>query len=355
MSSRSFYDLINQLQKHLEQNLPFVVYHKPNDMQVNAQLQQNDDLYSVKDYSESGFVMAPFEGLPVLIPAQDSVFLTADFLVAKSFENYLEFVDSENSTLQTQHEQLVQKGMDAIKSGAFEKVVLSRSQAFEVAHFDWKPVYEQMLNLYPNAFAYCFFHPKVGMWLGAFSEQLVQYKMGQLKTMAVAGTQLFAAENELIWGEKEKQEQQIVTDFILDGLKQYASNVTHSEPYTMQAGRLVHIRTDIEATLTETNQLQKIIAFLHPTPAVCGFPKDAARKFILEHEGYDRAYYAGFLGELNVNQTTDLFVNLRCMQVVDRQKAILYIGGGITVDSHPEKEWQETVNKAQTMKRVLTD
>jgi isochorismate synthase len=43
------------------------------------------------------------------------------------------------------------------------------------------------------------------------------------------------------------------------------------------------------------------------------------------------------------------------MQVVDRQKAILYIGGGITVDSHPEKEWQETVNKAQTMKRVLTD
>ena len=92
---------------------------------------------------------------------------------------------------------------------------------------------------------------------------------------------------------------------------------------------------------------------MHPTPAVCGFPKDAARKFILENEDYDRAYYSGFLGELNWDDSTDLFVNLRCLQVVDGQKVILYVGGGITAESDPKKEWLETVHKAQTMKMVL--
>ena len=96
-------------------------------------------------------------------------------------------------------------------------------------------------------------------------------------------------------------------------------------------------------------------------------------KFILQHEPYNREYYTGYLGELNIRQetfrakggrnqenksyrslrkTTELFVNLRCMKLVD-DKATLFVGGGITKDSVPDDEWQETIEKSTTMLRIL--
>jgi isochorismate synthase len=109
--------------------------------------------------------------------------------------------------------------------------------------------------------------------------------------------------------------------------------------------------------------LQQVINLLHPTPAVCGLPKEKSKAFILENENYDRSFYTGFLGELNSSFATDsvssnLFVNLRCMQIevaskLTMTKAYLYMGCGITKDSIPEKEWTESVNKSMTMKKVL--
>ena len=98
--------------------------------------------------------------------------------------------------------------------------------------------------------------------------------------------------------------------------------------------------------------LKKAIQLLHPTPAVCGLPKEIAKAFIDTYEGYNRSFYTGFLGELNRDFASDLFVNLRCMQIENNQ-AHLYMGCGITKDSNPEKEWKESVNKSMTMKRIL--
>ena len=76
----------------------------------------------------------------------------------------------------------------------------------------------------------------------------------------------------------------------------------------------------------------------------------------LKNENYNRAYYTGFLGELNLNETSkntsELFVNLRCMEI-KKDIAVLFIGGGITKESNPESEWLETVSKSETMKKVL--
>ena len=87
-------------------------------------------------------------------------------------------------------------------------------------------------------------------------------------------------------------------------------------------------------------------------------PKKPAKDFIYQNEGYDREYYAGFLGELNIDLVTfktlqtDLFVNLRCMKMV-KNKAQLFMGCGITKDSNPEDEYMETVNKSMTMKKII--
>jgi isochorismate synthase len=97
-----------------------------------------------------------------------------------------------------------------------------------------------------------------------------------------------------------------------------------------------------------------VIRALHPTSAVCGMPLEAALTFLLNNEPYDRRYYTGYLGELNLgtDAQTHLYVNLRCMEIKD-QMAHIYVGGGITKDSDPELEWQETVAKSETMLHVL--
>ena len=176
--------------------------------------------------------------------------------------------------------------------------------------------------------------------------------------MAVAGTQLFEGTTNVIWQKKEIEEQQLVTDFIVKELKNKVSNLSLSNPYTMKAGKVLHLKTTIEGDWNGTTNLKDLLHILHPTPAVCGLPKVAAKKFILENENYNREFYSGFLGELNKNfstneKSTNLYVNLRCMKIENNQ-AHLFVGGGITKDSIPEKEWEETEFKSETMKNILT-
>ena len=178
------------------------------------------------------------------------------------------------------------------------------------------------------------------------------------QTVALAGTQAVTESTDVVWQEKEIEEQQLVTDFITQSLSDKVSELTVSSPYSVQAGNLWHIKTDIAATIGSNSNLEEIIKSLHPTSAVCGLPKAAAKDFILQNESYDRSYYSGFLGELNIDlatfrtEQTDLFVNLRCMKINDKHVE-LFIGCGITKDSVPEAEFIETVNKSMTMRKVL--
>ncbi|MCL6460875.1 MAG: chorismate-binding protein, partial [Flavobacterium micromati] len=194
-------------------------------------------------------------------------------------------------------------------------------------------------------------------WLGATPEQLLKVKELNFETISLAGTQKDKGSSEIIWGDKEREEQQFVTDYLVSKLENVASQVQFTKPYSIKAGSIWHIKTDVSGVLNLDSSLKKVIQLLHPTPAVCGLPKEIAKSFILENENYDRSFYTGFLGELNCNFTnsvvsSDLFVNLRCMQIKDLQ-AHLYMGCGITKDSDPKNEWEESVNKSMTMKKVL--
>ena len=128
---------------------------------------------------------------------------------------------------------------------------------------------------------------------------------------------------------------------------------TESGPYPAYAGTLSHLKTDFHFSLRDNNGLGDLLKVLHPTPAVCGLPKEEAYRFILENEGYDRRYYSGFIGWLDPNGRTDLYVNLRCMHIED-ERLTLYAGGGLLASSELNDEWLETEKKLQTMKRLIT-
>lgn len=349
--------LFDKVSQHRKQHLPFVLYRKPNSKTVIGLFQENDHLYFSKDFHEKGFAFAPFKNdHTIVFPLElSSVKFAAPHLVSASDEDTIgthpDPSEKENFMA------LVQKGIDAIGQGFFSKVVLSRTEAIVLPEFDLETVFERMLQQYATAFCYCWFHPKVGMWMGATPEKLLYAKENKFNTMALAGTQPFQGNDVVFWQNKEREEQEFVTHFIEENLKSITTEMTVSSPYTTRAGNLLHLKTDIEGVLSSNSNLKKVIDILHPTPAVCGLPKLLAQSFILENEGYDREYYTGFLGELNHDFNTneaasDFYVNLRCMKV-EKDKAYLYMGCGITKNSHPEAEWEETINKSKTMKRIL--
>ena len=370
-------DFFNYIEEHFESALPFVVYRKPNEEKIRALLQDDEMLHEVNDFSESGFVFAPFDASTsetVLIPAEESFAMELD-----SFENDTTFNGEVISIThkdegRDNHIELVKKGIDKIAHTAMKKVVLSRKQ--HVPHNYESPIeiFKRLLGTYNTAFVYCWYHPDVGLWLGATPETLLSISNRRLHTMSLAGTKKVTASSDVVWGAKEKEEQQFVTDSIVKNLEMLVNDLQVSDITTQQAGTLLHLKTDITAIINENEtSIAAIINALHPTPAVCGLPKPEAKEFILSHEGYSRSYYTGFLGELNlktekkrastrrnvenlaygaIKKHTHLFVNLRCMEV-DASGAQLYVGGGITASSDPQAEWEETVNKLQTIARAL--
>lgn len=351
------------LESHEKQGIPFVVYRKPHERSLHAFLQEDDKTHVFSGVSQSGFVFAPFHNSQpaLMLPASCSKQLIWNEYEPEALfsEPLACFETVHRPDEREKHLRLVEKGIQAIREGQFQKVVLSRPQAIRCEGISAVSIFKKLACRYPAAFCYAWFHPKTGCWAGASPELLLSLEENRLQTMALAGTQVFQDGVEVVWGEKERAEQQWVTDFIISCLERTAKEVKHSAAHTVQAGNLLHLQTDITASVNpQTFRLSQLLAELHPTPAVCGFPKEEALQFILENEGYSRDFYSGFLGEFALETDssrfpqTRLYVNLRCMRL-EAQGACAYAGGGITEDSEPVAEWVETERKLDTLLQVL--
>jgi isochorismate synthase len=265
-------------------------------------------------------------------------------------------------TISTKEEfcDLVQAAIGYIKSTGIKKVVTSRTTKTPLPpHFDPVTAFEALCRRYPDAFVSLVSIPGVGTWLGASPELLLSLSDHSLSTVALAGTQGYSDDiplSAVTWGAKEIEEQALVSDYIRDFFRQLElPHFSEIGPRTVAAGNVAHLQTTFEIELMPRRLLRlanQILHNLHPTSAVCGMPKRAALSFILQNENYDRAFYSGFLGPIHVENRSQLFVNLRCMQL-EQEHALLYVGGGITQDSVPEGEWEETVLKSNTLLAIL--
>ena len=250
---------------------------------------------------------------------------------------------------QFEYEAKLGKVIEFIKENQLSKLVISRRKVFD---FEEKKINlsQTFLNLcksYPNAFVY-FFIKDGKCWIGAFSELLGKFdkKTSEFETMSLAGT---LPVNET-WTAKEIEEQKPVTDFIKNILKNYSSEVEQSETYDHISGNIKHLRTDFKAKIM-SEDLENLISELHPTPAVCGIPKDLCKSAIEKFESHPRNFYAGYI-KVETEETVQYFVNLRCAEFFENA-CLIYVGGGITAESSPEKEWRETELKSEAILRNL--
>ncbi len=369
----------------------FAIYRLPYGKECHLVLQnegQPVELPSVSAISgKKGFVIAPFSmdsRHPVLLlqPDVQMDLLPEDLNVpyGQGDENFVRLM--ENILQQPQQEEPIKSGThfhyavdfanfhSHILEGDFTKVVLARcSHELNVNHLTPLQLFTKACKLYPRMFVALVSAYRCGTWLMATPEVLLEGDGIQWSTMSLAGTMplredqmgfdeppslfMHVGDDDISWNIKNIQEQRFVSTYITEALEQMASEIEEKGPYTMRAGNLVHLRSDFHFTLRNKDKLGELISILYPTPAVCGLPKDMARDFIVRNEFAPRCYYSGFLGCLDPEAETHLFVSLRCMRI-DREGFSLYAGGGLLADSDMEAEWRETEMKMETMRCLLS-
>lgn len=310
---------------------------------------------------------------PVHIPAhlliEKEEIKSSPIISSERIDSFLNDLNEANKTtpeigsddrLSADYEVLVQKAISQIRLGRFDKVVLSRFK--DIGLSDWKsPIdfFKKLCANYPNAFCSIVHLPGNGIWIGASPELLVSANRSQFTTVSLAGTKRLP-ENEsladLAWTQKEIEEQAFVSRYVINCFKKLRLREFDEQgPKTIQAGNLAHLKTEYRVSKSETgfDDLEnQMLDLLHPTSAVCGMPLEETRNFVLENEGFDREYFSGFLGPVNVQEETNLYVNLRCMKVTGNT-ARFYAGAGITENSNPQKELQETNLKMDILRGLL--
>lgn len=280
--------------------------------------------------------------------------------IAANDEAYLQsHPEMEQSTPEGEHIEYIRKIKSAIEDNGNDitKVVAARMQISETQKSAYE-IFATLAEQNPDAFTFLFSTPESGTWIGASPERVMIATGSQILVDSLAGTRRISSAP---WDEKNIEEQRIVTDYILDNLRQEGLQPTTCGPYSRRCGEIEHIATEISAEMPSDLSgelrlefISKIVERLSPTPAISGFPKEGAIRFIKSNETAQRGYYGGVVGEIDEELDAWLFVNLRSGRYDSLNKQMhLYAGGGITGKSNEEEEWEETCRKLTTLRKVL--
>lgn len=310
-----------------------------------------NDMQSLND--QSGFIIAPFfiqEETPL-------VFITGkkQTILLEHYKENDDTVTVENPyPIDEVYKQRFEVFINALKNNELDKLVLSRKfECKRPDNFSPGTTFQKACRWYIRSYIYLFYTPQTGTWLGSTPEIILSGEGKNWHTVALAGTQRIKnGKLPESWDDKNKREQALVAQYIKSQLATLGITPHEEGPYTVRAAELVHLKSDFTFNLPNNSYLGDLLKLLHPTPAVCGLPKEKAYQFIRENEGYNRRYYSGFIGMLDLENGTDLYVNLRCMEIMDN-KLCLYAGGGLLSSSTLEEEWQETEDKLFTIRRTI--
>lgn len=353
----------------MNRNVSFFAYRLPGEYSVTIGIQTSRHRYPV-DFSDEkqfpGFVFSPF----VKDEACTGRFIRADILLSDfsvgsfSLTKLQEMIPSflpESASVggrdavepREHYLQTVRQLVSRIQTTELKKAVYARQIESPGCEKEiYCSVFKALLEKFPDAFVSLVHLPGEETWMGASPELLLSNIPDKgFKTIALAGTKPVKKET---WGKKEIEEQEMVRLYVERVLADQQITAVQSERYTRTAGNVSHLCTSFfSETALPFSRLDEVVPALHPTPAVCGLPKEEALQLILESEPFDRRYYAGYLGPVS-SEGVRLFVNLRCFRL-DAAKTVVYVGGGITQDSNPVEEWNETCLKAQRLLDIITN
>lgn len=249
----------------------------------------------------------------------------------------------------------VERAVAAMDARPLRKVVLSRAAVAESeGRFDPRATLLALRARQPRAIVFGMGFGDARAFVGATPETLARVHEGCFETQAVAGTApLEAAPAGLLASAKDRHEHDLVVRGIVEALRPVARSIQHEDtPEVVAAGQIRHLVTPISAHLASGYGLLEAVDRLHPTPALCGTPREAARAYILAHEGIDRGWYGGPIGWTSPNGDGTFAVAIRSA-LLEGARARAFVGAGLVAASDPVREWAETEQKLTTLASAL--
>jgi isochorismate synthase len=249
---------------------------------------------------------------------------------------------------------LVERATKTMAGGTLHKVVLARQIDIAADQaIDRLAVLQRLRSAYPGCHIV-----SIAGFVAASPELLVSVAGDIVRSHPMAGTaprggdpttdQRLAAS--LLASTKDRQEHQITIDMVHDTLLPWCSYLDYeAEPSVVAVANVQHLATLVEGRLSQpAPSVLELVAALHPTPAVAGWPRAEALAWIAEHEGFDRRRYAGTAGWVDAAGNGTWAVSVRCAEV-DGPAARVWAGNGIVADSDPSTELAETRSKLQAL------
>ena len=256
--------------------------------------------------------------------------------------------------------ELVDTAVRFIRDDALDKVVLARAiDHAQEADIAVEEVVSNLLTTYNTCRVFALrppSTPRAPTFVGATPECLVRLDAGTIYVDALAGTVSSTTPDQvLLESTKDRHEHQLVIDAISESLDGAAELRIPSTPSVDTLSNVKHLRTSITGTLLRRETIFDLAARLHPTPAICGRPRERARAWIHAHErplGMERGWYTGAIGWSSFAGDGELDVALRCASI-DGNNARLFVGAGIVDGSTGKAELEETRLKSQALAKAL--
>jgi menaquinone-specific isochorismate synthase len=244
---------------------------------------------------------------------------------------------------------------DAVRRGEITKAVIARDiRVTASTAIDIEAVMHRLKLSFGSSYRYRF-----GNLVGASPELLVEVDDSIVRSNPLAGTtartgdpatdeKLAAA---LLSSEKNQIEHRVVVDMVHDTLLPFCSYLDwEPEASIVPVANVQHLGTRVEGKLGTETHVVELARLLCPTPALGGYPRDAAIDLIRRVEGMDRGLYGGGVGWCDANGNGTFAVTIRCAEFSeDHRSARLFAGGGIVAESDPHSELAETQAKFQAM------
>lgn len=259
-------------------------------------------------------------------------------------------------------EEAVRESLRAIAGGSISKAVLARTLDVDLdAPVDPVHVVTHLWESNRGSHAFLFEPVPGSALVGAAPETVATLRDGVFHATAVAGsirrgdTPREQAElaARLLASEKDRVEQRIALDDMVMRLGTVAHQIrTDPQPHVLTLARIQHLETEIRASVPSEVGILDLLRLLHPTPAVCGLPRDAAMAFLAEEEPFDRGWYSGPVGLFDADGN-GIFVPALRMGVTTGSGWRLFAGAGIVEGSVPALEWEETAIKFEPVLEAL--
>jgi len=263
----------------------------------------------------------------------------------------------------TWFEECVRRAEHDCRAGLVEKVVVARSARWRATRgtFDVAATLEALVVGNPGATVFAVTDGRGDVFAGATPELLARVDGAQLTTHALAGTaartgrprvDAVAAER-LLHSDKDRREHKLVVDDIGRRLAPVCRRLQVGPgPRIRTLAAVQHLETPFRGLLCDGIGLREVVDALHPTPAVCGLPRAAARRWLATHETWDRGLYAGHIGFERADGSGASAVAIRSVLITGAE-ATTFAGAGVVVGSDPAAEWRETQWKMQTATACL--